>query len=365
MPKKIKILHLLPNLSQGGAEKVCCDLLLNLNQEEFSPSLLLFKENGAGNEGKKKLIARNIKIISLQKKYLLDLINFWNIFKTIKKIKPDILHTHLGGDIYGCLAGKLAGVPIIVSTEHNLNQTERGIITALKKFTSRYVVKIFAVSEAVKKDAIKRYKIVPEKITVIYNGIDLSVFKPIEHKENKPLVIGSLGRLTEQKGFETLIKAATKTENKNYLVKIAGTGNLEEMLKNKITTFNLTNRIELLGEVKAPDFLANIDIFVFPSLWEGLGLALLEAGAMAKPIIASETGGIKEIITDDNGWLFPTGNATELAAKIDLVIDNFNSEETKAKTKKIKNLVDSQFNLNMMVEAYGEWYQILKLKIKE
>lgn len=367
MPKKIKILHLLPNLSSGGAEKVCYNLLFNLNQEEFSPSLLLFKENGAGETWKKELSDKNIKIISLRKNYLIDLVNFWNIFRTIKKIKPDILHTHLGGDIYGRLAGKIAGVPIIVSTEHNLNQNERRLATVLKKFTSRYAAKIFAVSEAAKNDALKRYSLSPKKITVIYNGIDLNAFKPIEREANKPLIIGALGRLTIQKGFETLIEAATKTANKDYLVKVAGTGELEKTLKDKITALGLAKRFELLGEVKASDFLASIDIFVFPSLWEGLGLALLEAGAMAKPIIASETGGIKEIITDDNGWLSPAGNATELAAKIDLVIDNLNSEETKAKTKKIKNLIDSRFNLKIMITAYEKWYRelFLKLKVKE
>lgn len=369
MPKKIKILHILPNLIQGGAEKVCCELLLKLDQEKFLPSLLLFKENGAGEEWKKKLTARNIKIFSLQKKHLIDVVNFWRLFKAIKKIKPDIIHTHLGGDIYGRLAGKLAAVPIIVSTEHNLNNNERVSAAWLKKISSRYANKIFAVSTAVRDDATTRYQISPEKITVIYNGVDLNNFKfedsKIEKTEikekNKPIIIGALGRLTAQKGFEVLIKAAAKTKNKNYIIKIAGEGELKTELGNIISKLGLDGRVKLLGIVEAKNFLADIDIFVSPSLWEGLGLVVLEAGAMAKPIIASETGGIKEIINDKTGWLFPAGDSDELAVKIDYVIDNLYSEETKTKTGEIKKLIYNQFNLEDMVEAYEDWYQILSL----
>ncbi len=371
MPKKIKILHILPNLSRGGAEKICRELLLKVDSEKFSSALLLFKDINSNQVGREELVANNIEVISLQKRCLIDLINFWQIFRVIKKMKPDIIHTHLGGDIYGRLAGKLAGVPIIVSTEHNLNNNERRLATISKKITACYAAKIFAVSGAVKNDAATRYNIPPERIEVIYNGIDTNDFKLDDSKENnktiekgKQIIIGALGRLTAQKGFETLIEAAAKIKNKNYLIKIAGTGELEEKLKNKIIELNLDKQVYLTGAVNACDFLAGIDIFVFPSLWEGLGLAVLEAGAMAKPIIASETGGIKEILNDSNSWLFPVGNSTELAEKIDLVMANLKSEEVRVKTEKIKNLVDNQFNLDTMINAYEEWYQILQLKIK-
>ncbi len=371
MPKKIKILHILPSLSRGGAEKICRELLLKIDSEKFSSALLLFKDIDFDQAGREELIANNIEIISLRKRCLIDPINFWQILKTIKRVKPDIIHTHLGGDIYGRLAGKLAGAPIIVSTEHNLNNNERRLAAIGKKITARYAAKIFAVSEAVKNDAVKRYNIPPEKIAVIYNGVDALYFRPDylrknneKNGEEKKIIIGALGRLTAQKGFETLIEAATKIKNKDYLIKIAGIGESENKLKDKIIELNLDKRVNLVGAVNARDFLADIDIFVFPSLWEGLGLAVLEAGSMAKPIIASETGGIKEIINDNNGWLFPAGDATELAGRIDFVITNLKTEGVREKTEKIKKIVDSQFSLDTMIEAYEEWYQILQLKNK-
>lgn len=367
MSKKIKILHVLPNLSQGGAEKICRELLLKIDPEKFSSALLLFKDNNSVQVGREELLNNNIEIISLRKRCLFDLFNFWKIIKAIKKYQPDIVHTHLGGDIYGRLAAKLVAVPIIVSTEHNLNNSERRLATIAKKITARYATKIFAVSEAVKKDALKRYNIPAKKIEVIYNGIDITEFKANNFKTNDLknddlIVFGALGRLTEQKGFETLIEAAAQLKNKNYLLKIAGVGELAEKLNKRITELGLNKQVQLVGAVKAADFLASLDIFVFPSLWEGLGLAVLEAGALAKPVIASDIDGIKEVLNDDNAWLFPAGEIDKLAARMDFVMTNLESAAVKIKAEKLKNLINAHFNLDLMIEAYREWYEILLLE---
>ena len=325
MTKKIKILYILPNLSRGGAEKVCHDLLVSLDKEKFSLSLLLFKENNASENWKTEIKSSGVEIVSLKKTCLIDLNNFWQIIKAIKKINPDILHCHLGGDIYGRLAGKILNVPIIVSTEHNINKNESLIARYLKTMSAKYALKIFAVSNSVKVDAEKRYNIKSEKIEIIYNGIETNKFNIRKSEinsenENSKIIIGAIGRLSEQKGFKILIEATKKTENENYLVQIAGTGNQELILKNKIKELKLENRIELIGEVDSAIFLNKLDVFVLPSLWEGLGLVILEAGAANKPTIASKIDGVKEILNDDSSWLFEAGNSNELAKKIDYLI---------------------------------------------
>lgn len=362
MIKKIKILHILPNLSQGGAERVCFNILNNLNLEKFSPSLLLFKENGAGNEFKAVLKSKGIEIFSLEKKSLIDLKNFFKIFKIIKSLKPDIVHTHLGGDIYGRLAAKLCKTPVIVSTEHNLNYNEKFSPAYLKTLSAKYANKIFAVSEAVRKDAIKRYQLNSEKIETIYNGIDLNVFKnEFENLDNikANYIIGALGRLSEQKGFETLIEAVSITSNKNYQVKIAGIGELENDLKNKVKSLNLEERISFSGSVEAKNFISNLDIFVFPSHWEGLGLAVLEAAALNKPIIASRIDGVREIIDENRGFLFTPKDSSDLAKKIDYLIDNFNNLEIKNKIKAAQEIVVKNFSLEKMINSYENNYQQL------
>ncbi|MFZ4632501.1 MAG: glycosyltransferase [Patescibacteria group bacterium] len=362
MIKKIKILHILPNLSHGGAERVCFNILNNLNLDKFSPSLLLFKENNSGNEFKSILKSKGIEIISLEKKGLIDLKNFFQIINEIKKIQPDIIHTHLGGDIYGRFAAKICKTPVIVSTEHNLNYSERTSAAYLKTFSAKYANKIFAVSEAVKKDAIKRYNLNPEKIETIYNGIDLNIFKTESENsrtEKENYVLGGLGRLTEQKGFATLIDAVLKTKHKNYQVNIAGTGELETELKNRIKTLGLSDRINLLGLVDSKKFIDDLDIFIFPSNWEGLGLAVLEAAALKKPIIASNIDGVKEIINLNSGLLFEANNVSNLAEKIDYLIDNINSSETQERVKAAHEKVVNTFSLEKMIKSYESAYENL------
>lgn len=363
MEKKIKILHILPSLTRGGAEKVCYDILSNLNREKFFPSLILFKDNQEGIKWKKDLKDLNIPFSSYNKKYLFDIYNFWQIYKEIKKINPDIVHTHLGADIYGRIAAYLAGVKIIISTEHNINVSEKKIIGWLKKITSYMATKVFAVSQAVKDNAILRYKLGSNKVAVIYNGVDTDYFFPTEKEKeinhNRDIIIGGMGRLSRQKGFSILIEAAKNIKHKNYKIIIAGQGELELDLKKQINTYGLQDKVILEGKVEARSFLNKIDIFVFPSLWEGLGIALLEAAAMKKVIIASKTGGIKEIITSDSGFLFQPGDADGLANKINYVISNLDKEEITSRVEKARKLVENRFSLKKMVSDYTLWYENL------
>jgi len=363
MAEKIKLMHIIPNLRCGGAERVCFDLLINISRDKYDLSLILFKDTEEGNNFKEQLINKGVEIISLKKRYLIDLNNFYQIYKAIKKIKPAILHTHLGGDIYGRLAGFLSRVPIIVSTEHNLNISERKSATFLKKLTAPWAKQIFPVSEAVKNDAIKRYNLKANKLTVIYNGIDLNNFKKevtnIEPKKNRKVIIGGLGRLTKQKGFSVLIDAAHKLKNKNWQIIIGGAGPLKAELIKQITDLNLSNQVQLLGPVEPVSFFKNIDIFVVPSLWEGLGLVALEAAAMNKITIASNIDGLKEVVNEKTGFLFKVKDSEDLANKIDEVIAKLNSEEIDQKIKLANEIIKEKFSLEKMTENYSDWYEKL------
>ncbi len=363
MQKRIKVLHILPSLTRGGAEKICFDILTNLDRKIFLPQLILFKDNGEGLKWKKDLKNKDISIISLIKRYKIDFLNFWQLYKAILRIKPDIIHTHLGADVYGRLAGYLANIKVIVSTEHNINKTEKKIISWLKKITNSKTAKIFAVSQAVKIDALNRYQLKADKLVVIYNGIDINYFKSqIKTKikpEDKKIIIGAMGRLSPQKGFAVLIEAVKKIKSKNFEIQIAGQGELEIQLKKQISHLGLASKVKLVGKVETRDFLDKIDIFVFPSLWEGLGLAALEAGAMNKPIIASDTGGIKEIITTESGFLFKPGDENDLALKINYVISNLNKEEINEKIIKAREIISKRFSLDKMIFDYSVWYKKL------
>lgn len=361
MPKSIKILHILPSLVRAGAERVVYDLTIGLEQDKFQSGILLFKDNGAGADWCTELESKGVKIFALRKKYLIDPLNFWQIYKKIKSFSPDIVHTHLGGDIYGRLAAKLARVRVIVSTEHNLNISERKLTSYFKRITACFSEKIFAVSQAVKDDATQRYHLPLEKVEVIYNGIDINYFQAKPKTITRPYVIGGLGRLTTQKGFSVLIEAISYLKNQSIIVKIAGEGELKDKLNKQIDRLNLQSKVQLVGLVDPVKFLSDIDVFVAPSLWEGLGLSILEAGAMNKPVIASEIDGIREIINDKTGLLFPVGQAQELAKQLDFVLENLESEIVIQKILALQTKVKNDFSLNKMQTEYAVWYEKLRV----
>lgn len=356
---KIKIVYILPSLDKGGAERFIVDLILNIDRQIFDPTLLLFVRGG---EWTKELKTNNVPVIILTKKHKFDLINFWQIYSTLKKNQPQIVHTQQGGDIYGRLAAKLLRIPIIVSTEQNVNQDESRFITTLKKMTTRYAAKIFAISPAVKKDAINRYNIPPDKLTIIYNGLNINKFTNNSSKNNTENIFtfGTIGRLVPQKGQKILISAWNKLKNKDIRCLIAGVGPLQDDLNQQITSSNLSHRIKLVGPVADPAaFLKSLDAFVFPSIWEGLGIVLLEAGLIGLPIVASAVDGITEIIDDKTGWLVPAGDPDALAAKINWLADNLDSLEVKERVKTLQTKIIKNFDIKKITVDYQSWYQKL------
>jgi L-malate glycosyltransferase len=361
MSKKIKLVHLLPNLSGGGAEKVCMQILLGIDKKKYQTYLLLFKDNDSslGISEKNELKKNEVKIISLKKLYLLDIFNFFQIIKHLKKIQADILHCHLGGDIYGPLASYFLKKIKIISTEHNINISEKKINRFIKKFTIKRMNKICAVSLAVKNDAVKRYGINDQKISVVYNGVDFNYYqieKNKDHNDSK-IILGAMGRLNEQKGHKVLIEACSLLKNQNFILEIAGEGELKNDLEKQIKNLKLNNHLILLGQVDSRKWLNEIDIFIMPSLWEGLGLAVLEAAALKKPIIASAVDGILEILDENNSFLYKKNDPHQLAKIIDYLLENLDSQNVQEKINICYKITLNKFSLDKMIKNYQRIYE--------
>jgi len=363
--EKIKIAYILPSLDKGGAERFIVDLILNLDRKIFEPVLVLFKRGG---EWEKELAAENIPVVIFHKRGKIAPLNFWRLVNFLKKFRPQIVHTHLGGDIYGRLAAKFLQTPVIITTEHNINPDENRCHNLAKRMTARWADKIVAVSAAVKKDLIARYRTPADKIAVILNGIEIEKFlnRPAASREKnnramapRPLVIGTIGRLSPQKGQAVLIEALTRLKTPNFRCLIAGNGELKDKLLKQIKTANLQKKAALVGHVDAAIFLNSLDIFVLPSLWEGLGLVLLEAGLGGRPVIASATGGITEIINNDTGWLVKPGDVGALAEKLNWLLNNSDSPKVRLKTDNLRAKVIAEFDIKKVAADYQALYQEL------
>jgi glycosyltransferase involved in cell wall biosynthesis len=366
MPRrnKINIVYIVPTLDQGGAERFIVDLILSLNPDDFAPHLILLKRGG---EWLSELTAKNIPVTIIQQKSKLDIASFFKLIAELKKIKPVIVHTELGGDIYGQLAARISKVPVVLSTEQNVNYHEKFLPWLAKRIISHWSDQVVAISQAVARDARQRYHLNDQQLIIIPNGLPTAKFplRQTSASTNKStLLFGSLGRLVPQKGYASLIKAWGQLTNKNLNCAVAGAGYLQTELQQNIEQLVLTKRFKLIGPISNPtSWLSSLDAFILPSLWEGQGLVLLEAGLIGLPIIASAVDGVTELIDDTTGYLVPPGDAQTLAKKIDWLANNLTTPGVQQKTLALRQKIIANFSIEQITQKYQNLYrQLLNTK---
>jgi len=214
-----------------------------------------------------------------------------------------------------------------------------------KKLDARKVDFVVGISKFILKDHKKNgyFKNISSKI--IYNGFEIIENKSI-NKTGNNLVFGYIGQITKSKGIELLLKSFAKIKNQKFKLLIAG--NIEGDYLRYLKTINDSNKIEYLGHVKNSLFFENIDVLVVPSLWnEPFGRVVLEAITHNKPVIASNKGGIKELLCNNKGFVFEPeeDELTRLLKKIILdtkFLSNFSFD---------KNFLE-QFSIKKTVEQY-------------
>jgi glycosyltransferase involved in cell wall biosynthesis len=374
----LKVVCLTPHLFIGGAERLMIDIFSRLDRRRFQPQWCCLEGDSVDSASWRLELERagiEVAVLASDQKpkqqvgrlWRLIVIG-WRLWRHLRKTRPDIVQTQLFADIYRPIA-RLAGVPIIISVEHNLDYDEPAW-TRLAKIISRWAVDgIIAVSQAVKQDIIQRYHYLPEKIEVIYNGVDLDkFFKPVNQlnltNQNQPVWrLGAIGRLTKQKGFDVLIEAlAALPKEINWQCSIAGSGPQASHLNSLITKFGLSNQIKLVGlQTDVPKFLAGLDLLVVPSRWEGLGLVILEAGAAGVPVVASQIDGIVEIIShQNNGYLVEAGSVNQLTKGLTDVLTAVSSDERLTWAINLQKTVKENFSIIKTVEQYQNYYERIK-----
>jgi glycosyltransferase involved in cell wall biosynthesis len=241
------------------------------------------------------------------------------------RARIDILHAHMPrASIPGTVLGRLAGVPVIVSQEHIWSTHRR----PERQFVHRNVVGRFsdvllAVSEANRDNIIKAERIPPDRIRVLPNAIESFAVDGAAARANLELpadtrLVGTVGRLTWEKGQDDLIAAIAALGVPGARCVIAGAGPEEQRLRARIAALGLDGRVQLLGHRgDARELIAAFDVAVLSSKTEGSPLALLEYMAAGAPIVATAVGGIPELIQDGvNGLLVPPEDPETLAAAI-------------------------------------------------
>ncbi len=326
----IRILQLIAPTSFAGAERVVLNLAENIQDDRFQTTLALFLSSK---------IKKNIFITELEKKAIpyelilmegaFDVDNLSTLTSIIRDRQIDIIHSHgYRSDILGFICAKRTGIKI-VSTIHGWTPTTRRV--RLYEKISRFFLPMFdhiiAVSSAIKNDL----RFIPEKkISLLQNAIntDRAMRIPGEreafrNKHNIPqraIVIGTVARLSREKGIKFLIEAMTELarEKEDIVLLIVGRGKETENLQQAARQSGVEQNIIFYGFEKNPSLIyRNLDIFILPSLTEGTPMALLEAMCHEVPVIATRVGEIPNIIEDkQNGLLINRESARDIAEAV-------------------------------------------------
>jgi len=329
-------------LNIGGPAFHTILLTAHLDREIFSSKLVKGeegKQEGEMNDLLKRkkvvpiFIAELIRELSLKE----DLIAFFKLYKLIRKERPDIVHTHMAkAGTLGRLAAKLAGVSTIVHTFHGhvfhsyFGRVKSKIFIIIEKLLALLSNQIVAVSQN-QREEIVRYKIAPpKKVTCIPLGLELDSFLDVEKKRGQlraelnltqvHKLVGIIARLVPVKGHSFLFEAAQRVipifPQVRFLV--VGDGELNKELEDLAAQLGLKRNVIFCGFRKdLPRIYADLDVVALTSLNEGLPVAIIEGMAAARPVVAFDVGGVKDLIQDDvTGILVPFGNVQKLADSI-------------------------------------------------
>lgn len=364
----MKILHIYTGGGEiYGAERVIYNLSSEQIKSSMSPEVVYFKRPGQ-NSFLDLLNESRIPVHVVTSRSRLDAGAFMSLRRICIRSSPQILHSHgYKGDIFLAILRRILRGQAVISTKHgSTDATSRAsLYEHLGDFSLRYFDSVVAVSEYTKKKLIELH--VPEgKIEVIHNGIDVSSFAGVGKGslrqtlglEEGAKVIGYIGRLGQEKGIPYLLEAAEticRSTRDVYFVLI-GEGILKKETESFVASKGLEGRVFMPGWRKdATVLLPGLDMLLLPSLTEGTPMVILEAMAAGVPVIASNVGGIGEIIDDSRtGLLIRPRDPGAIVGAINTLLGNRGLAENISRSAKSE--VQSRFSASRMSQLYERTY---------
>ena len=325
--KRINLMALIVSMPVGGVETQVLSILGRLDKDRYNVSICCIRDPGALGE---KAAEAGIKVTAL---HLMKSNRFSpgiarQILRTVREDNIHVLWTHqYVANLYGRIAVLTQRMPAVVATFHALYDNPKIHRRLLNRLLSVRTDAMVAVSHAVAADMKLYDRVSADKIRVIHNGIDLSVFDVAVSKEDcrrnlglpeDALIVGNIGRLSKEKNHKLMIDALLRMPA-HVKGLIIGEGPLRKRLEEVSS-----GRIYFTGQREynlIPLALKAMDIFCSPSLWEGFGIAVVEAMASGLPVVASDIATHREVL-GEAGLFFPEGDAGALAKALKAIMDD-------------------------------------------
>lgn len=365
--QRINVLELIGTLKFGGAEKQVIGLSKNLDKEKFNVIICCL---GGGRSLEEELKGEDIEIVHLHFRRRYFFIGLYKLIELIRKNKIDIFHAHLfGSGFWGRIAAVLAGVPVIIYTEHGKCLWKKTRHILFERIANKFSDMVITVSEDIRKLCINRENTPPEKVTYIPNAVDFREFEVSEKVasekrgelgfKDEDLIIGTVARLNFAKAIDYMLGAFAIVREKLPSSKclIVGDGELRNDLENCAKELGIEDDTIFLGARNdIPELLSIMDVFVLSSITEGTPVSLLEAVVARVPAVGTDVGGIPEVIEDGvSGILVPPKDKEKLARGI---IDLLKDAELKKKVvNNAYNKVKERFSITSTTKRIEKIYE--------
>ena len=365
MPGSLRIALMLESDGPGGAERMLLQLAVQLRQRGHAV-YPVGPDSGCG------WLAGQFRNLGFQPATFTPGGPFdWRCLPSLLRLFRtrtfDVVHSHeFMMAVYGAAAARLKRIPHVITMHGAQYYDQRWRRRTALRWACQRSGGVVAVSTAAQAHLTKSLRLAPEAVTVIHNGIDFRSGRRESVREElgiaaDDVLIVTVGNLYPVKGHIVLLRALAEVEAHGtatrWRLAMAGRGEEEETLRSFARDQGLSDRVTLLGyRDDVTDILAGADIYVMPSFSEGLPLALLEAMFAGKAIVASEVGGIPEVLAaGTEGLLTPAGNHHALCTALSLLIHD--PERRAVLGKRAQTRARAHFSIERVTQSYERIYR--------
>jgi glycosyltransferase involved in cell wall biosynthesis len=330
MPAKVMLLAV--GLGVGGTETHILELASRMDRSRFEVTVCTLKPGGVVAD---ELKTRGIRVVSLDGIGKWDLRVLVRLFKLLRTERPDVIQAFLfWANVAARVCGRILRAFPVISSYHDEMVSEGRLVRWVDRLTLTWTQAVVCCSEAVRRSVESRIGKTGDRCTIIPFGVDLARFQCTSALPKRELglqegqrSIGTVCRLVEpKKGLSVLLRAMDELKRRHGVppcrLIIIGDGPARGELESLCSQLGLSPWVVFVGTRRdIPQVLQLIDIFVLPSLYEGFGIAILEAMAVGKPVVATRVGGIPEfVIPGETGLLIEPGNADVLADAVESLL---------------------------------------------
>lgn len=357
---RTRVVLFITELALGGTPRRLQALAERLDRSRFDPHALSILSGGAVADA---LRSARVPVETLGVRTKLDLLAAWRLRAYLRRVRPQILHAfNFHANLLAKVVGRLfARVPVIVVSEASVEAAKARWRVTLDRLTTPLTDAVYANAEAVRHVLITRERTPGTLVTVVSTGVDVEAFKP-DPQQSPPSpepVVVCVGRLDKYKGQEFLLQACARERTRPYRLILVGDGPMRPALEAHAAALGIVDRVCFAGpQEDVRPFLAQADCVALASTEEGMPGSILEAMAMARPVVATAVGGVSEAVIDGvTGYLVPSGDVGALAAAISALLAD--PAKAKGMGQAARERAEQAFNVQLMIRKTEAMYETL------